>query len=195
LIPKNEINDSILVILNKFFKEIEEFNRTINNKKIFDVQAWNIDLNTFLTNYNFTKPMAFGELIFDKYSGENVSNKPGIKKLNDFLFVRRSEIFVQKHYERQKEGVIYLPPVSLFEIDDINIKNYKTLFDKYKLFERIIITSNYPKTCSWCERIYTSYHNEIKVIKQSVANCSACRLNGIKSKYYKLFLQVLDSKK
>jgi hypothetical protein len=197
LIPKTNIDDKILEELNIFFKNLKQLNLQIDGtKKTFDVQMWNIDLNTFLKNYNFVEPITFGEHIFEKYSGENVSALPGVQKINDYLYKRQSQIFTQKHLDRQQEGIVYSPPVSLFEIEEINFNNYIDDLSRIMLFDRIINTNNFPKSCDLCKRISDGYIKELTLLLEGKgrANCSSCVLRSLRNKYLQLFLQVLDKK-
>lgn len=195
LIPRANIDDVVLEELSIFFQSIKQLNFQIDGtKKTFDVQVWDINLNTFLRDYNFVDPIAFGEHVFTKYSGESVSTLPGVQKINEHLYKRQSQIFAQKHFDRQQEGITYVPPVSLFEIEEINFNDYKNDSSKIMLFDRIINTTNFPQSCGLCKRISDGYTGELMLLQEGrgKTKCSSCVLRGLRNKYLRLFLIVLD---
>lgn len=117
LIPKNTFipTKTNLKLLNNFFKHSREYNNKFI-KKMFDIQMWNITIDAFKEHYNFNKPIIFGNKIFKKYSPERMQvNNVSIKQLDEHLFIRTSEVFAQKHFDRQQEKVKYAPPVFLFD--------------------------------------------------------------------------------
>lgn len=190
LIPKQPIDSSKYERLNSFFKEIEIMNKKISEYKTFDVQVWDIPVDLFLKNYDFNKEMIFGEHVFDKYSGENVSTLPGVTKIDEYLFKRRSQFFTQKHLDRQKQKTTYPLPVSLFEYDNIDFMKYIGFLSKERLFNRIILTKNFPESCELCNRIHNSYQNEIQTLIKT--GCAICKIKNTKAKYLKFFLKLLE---
>jgi hypothetical protein len=187
LIPKNKIEPKILFNLNIFFKQVEEFNNHLSVvRKTFDVQAWDLNLDDFLNQYNFNKQILFGN-VFIKYSGENVSTMPGVEQIYENLFKRKSEMFTQKHFDRQSNNIVYLSPVTLFEIDSIDFDKYITDEEKIMLFDRIVNTNNFPLSCELCKRINTGYIHELASLVSK--GCTSCQMRTLRNKYLKAFTQ------
>jgi hypothetical protein len=117
LIPKNTFvpTETSLNFLNNFFEHIINYNNKFT-KKMFDIQMWDISIDEFKKYYDFKKPIGFGSKVFKKYSSDRMqTNNVSIKQLNKHLYIRNSEVFAQKHFDRQQEGIVYSSPVFLFD--------------------------------------------------------------------------------
>jgi hypothetical protein len=182
LIPKKEINLDLLSI---FYEDLNVYLKELLFKekcKIFDIQTWNLPLEIFIKEYNFNEPIVHGKYIFKKYSLEQMTSLPGTKKLNNYLYERSSDIFTQKHFERQENNIKYINPVALFEIDKIDPASYRTFKHKLQLIERILNSTNYPDSCSNCKLLHDGYENEYNKLIQD-SSCPACKKNSLKTKY------------
>lgn len=190
MIPKSEITKEIQKELNTFFKHIMP-SVTVADKKIFDIQVWDMSQQLFNECYDFKKPIVFGTPVFKKYTGEHMYVWPGVTQLAENLFCRQSSIFTNKHYERQQQGVAYASPVSLFEVDSFNINNYKDDSSRLLLFNRIIKTTNFPTNCIFCDRINKSYNKEMEnLLAANHGSCTSCQTNAVRMKYLSMFVKL-----
>lgn len=190
MVPKAEITTEVQQELNAFFKHIAPMT-VVQDKKVFDIQAWDISKQLFEECYDFTKPIVFGAPVFKKYTGEHMYIWPGVTQLAENLFCRQSSIFTNKHHERQQQGVMYAPPVSLFETDSLNIDNYKDTTNRLLLFHRIINTTNFPADCIFCNRINQSYNKEMQnLLAANNGTCTTCQTNTVRTRYLSMFVKL-----